>query len=460
MVFSSISFLFYFLPLMLIAYYIVPDWLKNGVLLAFSLVFYAWGEPVYIILMLYSIFMNYIFGRLMDDHRTCAKEILIFTVVLNIGILAFFKYSGFLVRNINAIFGLHIPIRTLALPIGISFYTFQALSYIIDLYREKYPAQRKFVTFAAYITMFPQLIAGPIVRYEDVRGELEHKELSLERFGKGAVRFLFGLAKKVLLANLVGSLFDTIHALGTDISTATAWIAAISYTFQIYFDFSGYSDMAIGLGEMLGISFQENFNYPYAAGSVTEFWRRWHISLGTWFREYVYIPLGGNRVPMWKHIRNILIVWLLTGLWHGASWNFVLWGLYYGVLLLWEKYVWCHVKSPKVINRLFTLLAVVFGWVIFTADSVPQIASSAMRLLGIGGNGLVDAAARYYFSTNWRLLLIEGVCCMPIVRMIYQKLCKTLPGRIVLGVILAALFAACIAYLVTQNYNPFLYFQF
>jgi alginate O-acetyltransferase complex protein AlgI len=380
--------------------------------------------------------------------------------VLNIGILAFFKYSGFLVRNINAIFGLHIPIRTLALPIGISFYTFQALSYIIDLYREKYPAQRKFVTFAAYITMFPQLIAGPIVRYEDVRGELEHKELSLERFGKGAVRFLFGLAKKVLLANLVGSLFDTIHALGTDISTATAWIAAISYTFQIYFDFSGYSDMAIGLGEMLGFSFQENFNYPYAAGSVTEFWRRWHISLGTWFREYVYIPLGGNRVPMWKHIRNILIVWLLTGLWHGASWNFVLWGLYYGVLLLWEKYVWCHVKSPKVINRLFTLLAVVFGWVIFTADSVPQIASSAMRLLGIGGNGLVDAAARYYFSTNWRLLLIEGVCCMPIVRMIYQKLCKTLPGRIVLGVILAALFAACIAYLVTQNYNPFLYFQF
>jgi alginate O-acetyltransferase complex protein AlgI len=275
------------------------------------------------------------------------------------------------------------------------------------------------------------------------------------------VRFLFGLAKKVLLANLIGSLFDTLHAFGTEVSTATAWIAAVSYTFQIYFDFSGYSDMAIGLGEMLGFSFQENFNEPYAAGSVTEFWRRWHISLGTWFREYVYIPLGGNRVSVWKHIRNILIVWMLTGLWHGASWNFVLWGLYYGLLLLWEKYVWCHVKgSPKIFNHLCTLLAVVFGWVIFTADSVSQIVSYGMILLGIRGNGLVDTTAKYYFGTNWRLLLIECVCCMPIVRVIYQKLCKTLPGKVLLGVILIALFAACIADLVTQNYNPFLYFQF
>lgn len=461
MVFSSIAFLFGFLPLMLLVYYITPDQFKNTVLLLFSLVFYAWGEPVYIILMLYSMLANYFFGRMMEEHRAYEKEILIFTVALNIAILGFFKYYGFLLENINRFFSVNIPVHALPLPIGISFYTFQALSYIIDLYWKKYPAQKNFITFAAYIAMFPQLIAGPIIRYEDVKRELEVRTLSLERFGRGAIRFVFGLAKKVLLANMAGSLFDTLHAMGTDVSAATAWLAAIAYTFQIYFDFSGYSDMAVGLGDMLGFSFLDNFNYPYAACSVTDFWRRWHISLGTWFREYVYIPLGGNRVPVWKHIRNILIVWLLTGLWHGASWNFILWGLYYGVLLLWEKYVWCHAsRCPKPVSRLFTLLAIVFGWVIFTADSVSQIGSYVMIMVGAGGKRLLDITACYYFSTNWKLLLIECVCCLPVMRGIYMKLCKSVQGKVVLGVWLLLLFLACIAYLVTQNYNPFLYFQF
>ena len=312
--------------------------------------------------------------------------------------------------------------------------------------------------------MFPQLIAGPIVRYEDIDSQLGARTLSLERFGKGAVRFIIGLGKKVLLANLCGSVFDGVHASGADISTLSAWCGALSYTFQIYFDFSGYSDMAIGLGQMLGFDFLENFNYPYAAESVTDFWRRWHISLGTWFREYVYIPLGGNRVRVWKHIRNILIVWLLTGLWHGASWNFVLWGLYYGILLILEKYVFLKWKMPKLVRRIFTLLFVIVGWVIFSSANVPEILVTLRAMFGFAENGFVDRTALYTLKTNAVLLILAAFFSLPLLKKPLEKLQKSgaaglmyyLPALIVL----VAVLIVSIAFLVTENYNPFLYFRF
>ena len=460
MVFSSVTFLFLFLPVSLILYYIVPQKLKNFVLLLCSLVFYAWGEPIYVLLMIYSILLNYVSGLLMANHPKYKKQVLVFTIILNLFIIGFFKYYGFLMENFNALTGLNIPIRKLALPIGISFYTFQALSYDIDLYRGKFPVQKNFVAFAAYITMFPQLIAGPIVRYEDVAKQMMKRKLSLSRFGKGALRFIFGLSKKVLLANVVGALFDTIHASGTDLSVVTAWIGALAYTFQIYFDFSGYSDMAIGLGEMLGFSFMENFDYPYAADSVTDFWRRWHISLSTWFREYVYIPLGGNRVNVIRHIRNILIVWFLTGLWHGASWNFILWGLYYGLLLLFEKYVWSRIPMPRFINRILTLLLVIIGWVIFSSDTLPQILSTLGAMFGKAPLGFFDSNARYYLSTNWVLLVVCVFCALPGVRLIYKSLKQDTLGRVILWILAAVLLTACTAFMVSQSYNPFLYFRF
>ena len=396
----------------------------------------------------------------MANHPKYKKQVLVFTIILNLFIIGFFKYYGFLMENFNALTGLNIPIRKLALPIGISFYTFQALSYDIDLYRGKFPVQKYFVAFAAYITMFPQLIAGPIVRYEDVAKQMMKRKLSLSRFGKGALRFIFGLSKKVLLANVVGALFDTIHASGTGLSVVTAWIGALAYTFQIYFDFSGYSDMAIGLGEMLGFSFMENFDYPYAADSVTDFWRRWHISLSTWFREYVYIPLGGNRVNVIRHIRNILIVWFLTGLWHGASWNFILWGLYYGLLLLFEKYVWSRIPMPRFINRILTLLLVIIGWVIFSSDTLPQILSTLGAMFGKAPLGFFDSNARYYLSTNWVLLVVCVFCALPGVRLIYKSLKQDTLGRVILWILAAVLLTVCTAFMVSQSYNPFLYFRF
>ena len=459
MVFSSVTFLFVFLPLTLLLYYIVPKKGRNLVLLLMSLVFYAWGEPVYVVLMLYSILLNYSMGRLMDGTRY-KKSVLVFTVILNLFILGFFKYYGFVMENVNALTGLDLPIRKISLPIGISFYTFQALSYIIDLYRGKFRAQKNLISFACYITMFPQLIAGPIVRYESIERQLSVRKVSLERFGFGAMRFIFGLAKKVLLANLIGGLFDTVHAAGADVSTVTAWLGALAYTFQIYFDFSGYSDMAIGLGHMLGFSFMENFNDPYAASSVTDFWRRWHISLGTWFREYVYIPLGGNRVSVPKHIRNILVVWALTGLWHGASWNFVLWGLYYGLLLLFEKYVWLKLPVPKWITRILTFFLVIIGWVIFSADSLSGIGTSLSAMAGFASRGLVDSDALYYLRTNSVLFFAEILFCLPVVRKLHAGLMRHSYTQALVYVFALVLLVVCTAFLVTQNYNPFLYFRF
>ena len=462
MIFSSLTFLLIFLPITLLLYYIVPKKAKNFILLLCSLIFYAWGEPVYILLMLYSIFLNYICGRMMEKHESARKQILIFGIILNLFLLGFFKYAGFLTESANRLLeplGVSIPLREIALPIGISFYTFQALSYLIDLYRGKFPAQKGLISFALYITMFPQLIAGPIVRYESIAEELSNRELSMEKFGRGAVIFIEGLAMKVLLANQIGVIADELRAMSGTLSTTSAWLSTLAYFFQIYFDFAGYSTMAIGLGHMLGFTFCKNFDHPYLSTSVTDFWRRWHMSLGTWFREYVYIPLGGNRVSVAKHIRNILVVWILTGLWHGAAWNFVLWGLYYGLLLLFEKYVFSRIKIPKAIGWVYTTILVLIGWVLFSSENLPQCISILGAMFG-AGTGLWDKTAMYYLTTGGFILLICALCSTPLLGLLKDKLLRRLPGRIVVGVIYVGLFALSLLFLVVQNYNPFLYFRF
>ena len=376
MVFSSLVFLFTFLPITLIVYYVVPWKIKNIVLLIASLIFYAWGEPVYIILMLLSITFNYFMGRDIDfnhEQPVKRKRSLILAVVVNLFILGFFKYYIFFVQTINNIFSINIPYRELALPIGISFYTFQTLSYIIDVYMGKVEVQKNILNFGLYVSLFPQLIAGPIIKYIDVANQIEHRKLSLDYFGSGTMYFIRGLAKKVLLANNIGLLHTTIVGMEFGkISVLTAWLGAIAYTLQIYFDFGGYSDMAIGLGRMLGFNFMKNFDYPYISQSITEFWHRWHISLSTWFKEYVYIPLGGNKVSVPRHILNILIVWFLTGLWHGASWNFVVWGLYYGILLLIEKYFLKKYieKMPGILQHIYLMIIVIIGWVFFFSPNM------------------------------------------------------------------------------------------
>lgn len=460
MVFSGVVFLYAFLPITLILYYLVPKKARNLVLLITSLVFYSWGEPIYIILMLYSILFNYAMGILMDRNKKARKEVLVFTILINLFLLGFFKYAGFLVTSVNSLFGTNIPVRELPLPIGISFYTFQALSYNIDLYRKKFPVQRNFIHFATYITMFPQLIAGPIVRYEEIEKELSERKFSLSTFGVGVVRFVFGLAKKVLLSNLIGSLFDTVFATGNTLTTLSAFLGSLAYMLQIYFDFSGYSDMAIGLGAMLGFTFSENFDDPYAAVSVTDFWRKWHISLGTWFREYVYIPLGGNRVSVLKHMRNVLIVWFLTGLWHGANWNFILWGLYYGILLILEKYIFLKLPLPKFLTRLATLVLVFLGWIFFAHESFAEIAMTFRSIFGNAPGGLTDEHSLYLLFSYLPLLLIGIFFCMPFIKRLIGKWLSHKVARIFVYIFVFVLLFVCTAFLVTENYNPFLYFRF
>ena len=468
MVFSSIVFLFTFLPVVLAVYFLVPRKLKNLVLLLGSLVFYAWGEPVYIFLMIFSIIFNYICGldiaRNLNDPQK-AKRSLIFNVAVNLLILGFFKYEGFLLDSINAVLPVDIPYRALSLPIGISFYTFQILSYIIDVYRGEVEVQKNILNFAVYVTMFPQLIAGPIVQYSDIDRQLQEREESWDKFGEGVLYFIRGLSKKALLANAIGLVFDEVFALRTgQISTISAWLGCAAYTFQIYFDFSGYSDMAIGLGKMFGFEFKMNFFYPYTSKSITEFWRRWHISLGTWFREYVYIPLGGNRVTKMKHIRNIMIVWMLTGLWHGAAWNFVAWGLYYGILLLIEKYLLSPFleKLPAIVRHIYSMILVMVGWVFFFSESLGGAVTYLKLMIGMGGNGFIDREAFYLLKTNMVLWVIVIIASMSVghkryVRLIYNEG----KPRIVLNcAVYAVLFLLCVAYLVTESYNPFLYFRF
>ena len=468
MVFSSIIFMFTFLPISLLLYYIIPKSMKNLSLLLISLIFYAWGEPVYVILMMFTILFDYIMAIFIERSRNNelkCKIIFIFTILVNILILCFFKYYGFLIDNINSIFNLSIQYKQLPLPVGISFYTFQTLSYIVDVYLGKVNVQRNITSFALYVTMFPQLVAGPIVQYSDIDYQLDNRKESLNKFGYGVERFLRGLAKKVLLANNIGIIWTTIQSMDINsISVLTSWIGIIAYTFQIYFDFSGYSDMAIGLGKMFGFDFIENFNYPYISKSVTEFWRRWHISLGTWFREYIYIPLGGNRTTTLKHIRNLFVVWLLTGLWHGASWNFVVWGLYYGFILLMEKMVLNKllIKLPNFIKHIYTMILVMVGWVFFGSETLGIAIDYIKVMFGIGKNPFIDSTALYYLYTNIKLFIILGLCSTPIIGIIFNNIIKKgkKTGIVIAVIINILIIVLSTAYLVNETYNPFLYFRF
>lgn len=468
MLFSSIVFLFTFLPAVMILYYLLPVRFRNVILLLASLVFYAWGEPVYLFLMLLSILFNYFSGldiaRNLQDKRA-AKRSLVFNLIINLAVLGFFKYEGFVLDTLNGILPVHISYHALTLPIGISFYTFQILSYIIDVYRGNVKVQTNLPNFALYVTMFPQLIAGPIVQYADVDEQLASREVSRTKFGEGSMYFIRGLAKKVLLANTSGMIFTEVSGLAKgNIAVMTAWLGAFAYMFQIYFDFSGYSDMAIGLGKMFGFEFNMNFNYPYVSKSITEFWRRWHISLSSWFRDYVYIPLGGNRVSKIKHIRNLLIVWFLTGLWHGAAWNFVAWGLYYGVILIIEKYLLSPVldRLPDVVRHIYSIVLVVIGWVLFFSSSFGQAADYIRVMFGAGAHGFADRESMYLLTSNLILWLILIFGSTPLVHFRYEHMLRSKKWNttIINSVVYAALFIVCIAYLVTETYNPFLYFRF
>lgn len=460
MVFSSIFFIFCFLPVFMLIYYLLPGKSRNIALVLGSLIFYAWGEPVYVILMLFSSVFNYYMAMELDNSEDSSRKgNLIFTIIVNLVILVFFKYFGFLLDSVGNVIGVTIPHPELSLPIGLSFYTFKNLSYIFDVYKGKIAAQHNFLTFAVYSTMFPHMAAGPIVRYADIETQLERRSLSITKFGIGAELFIKGLAKKVLLAdNLAGVFADA--ASGGSMSVLTAWIGIFAYTMQIYFDFSGYSDMAIGLGKMLGFDFQKNFDYPYISTSVSEFWRRWHISLGSWFRDYIYIPLGGNRVSTVKHIRNILIVWALTGLWHGASWNFVFWGLYYGLFLLLEKYVLCRIlpKLPPFVCQIYTMLAIMIGWVFFSQTSFSSLTGYLGALFGIGASGFADATALYTLRSGLILFIISILACRPGLYLRFKYLLRKRPrAAIAVNFVLLAL---SIAFMVYNSYTPFLYLKF
>lgn len=464
MVFSDSVFLFMFLPLTLAVYYAVPFAFKNTVLFLTGLLFYAWGEPVYVLIMLLSTAIDYCAGRLMDrfdSNKNIRKATLLVSVVMNLSLLGIFKYGSFFIGSVNGIFGSAIPDPGLPLPIGISFFTFQSMSYTIDLYRRNIKVQKNFIDFAAFVTMFPQIVAGPIVRYEDVSAQLACRRIDLSSMSDGITRFVCGMCKKVLIANSIGALWTDVKAQDyASMPAATAWLGIAAFTLQIYFDFSGYSDMAIGLGKMLGFDFPENFRYPYNSKSIAEFWRRWHITLGDWFKSYVYFPLGGSRGSTAATIRNTLIVWLLTGLWHGASWNFILWGLYYGVLIILEKFVFRRLleRTPSALRHILTMFAVVFGWVIFEITSPASELEFVKAMLGFGGS----------FANSFTLNALHNyavtfIAAIAISTGIPPKMCKKLPEKRADTLSLvgeAAGMTACIACLVDSGYNPFLYFNF
>lgn len=466
MVFSSTIFLCVYLPLVLLGYYICPKKGRNLFLLIASLVFYAWGEPKYVFLMIFSILVNYIFGRLMDKNRGRQKRmklLLVLSVVIDIGLLSVFKYTDFIITNVNAIFGANFDLLNIALPIGISFYTFQAMSYTIDVYRNDVRVQKNLIDFGMYITMFPQLIAGPIVRYADVQDQLAERSVTTADFSEGIMRFVVGLGKKVLLANQMGAVWSEIYALGGDVSALMAWTGAIAYTFQIYFDFSGYSDMAIGLGRMFGFKFPENFRYPYQSVSITDFWRRWHITLSTWFKEYLYIPLGGNRYGLARQALNLLIVWSLTGFWHGAGWNFVMWGLYYFVILFIEKLFLLKAldKLPKLFRHVYALLLIVIGWVIFASDDV----SVLLPYLGsmFGANGAIGGMDVYTLLTKAALLVICCIASTELPKRLFLSATGAMNEKAaftIKSVMTIALLALSMILLIGDSYNPFLYFRF
>ena len=464
MVFSSLTFLFIFLPVTLLGYRLLPKKLRIGFLLLASLLFYAWGEPLYVFLMIGSILVNWGIGFKVTGDAPHRKAWLVLSVALNLLLLLIFKYTGLLWDTVKGLFPAPLSEKAVAirLPIGISFFTFQIMSYVIDVYRGKAKAQRSPVLFGAYVSMFPQLIAGPIVRYVDIEAQLDDPDLSLSGFAQGVGLFVVGLGKKVLLANGVAVLWRELAAMPGETGVLGAWVGLVAYTFQIYFDFSGYSDMACGLGRMLGFRFVENFHYPYIAESVTDFWRRWHISLSTWFREYVYIPLGGNRRGLKRQILNLLIVWTLTGLWHGASWNFLLWGLYYGVLLILEKLFLGRVlqKLPRFLRRLLTFLIAALGWGIFYFTDFAALGTFFGSLVGVGNPGLVTARSWAWVLGYAPLLLVCAVASTPLGAELDRRLSEKKVWswvRLLLG---AGLFLLCLGALASQSYNPFIYFRF
>ncbi len=467
MVFSSLTFLYLFLPVVLGLYYLFPKKGKNIILLLSGLFFYAWGEPFYIIIMLLSIAIDYTAGRLMDrfsGDRRKQTLCLIVSLVMNLSLLAVFKYSSFIVTSINDIFGLSLFDPQLPLPIGISFYTFQSMSYTIDLYMGNIKVQKNLISFTTYVTLFPQIVAGPIVRYEDVQNEIDDRLITMEMVADGIAIFVKGLAKKVLLANNIGMLWTQVKGMEfSSISVLTAWLGILAFTFQIYFDFSGYSDMAVGMGKMLGFHFPQNFNFPYIARSISDFWRRWHITLSSWFRSYVYIPLGGNRCGKLKQLRNLLVVWFLTGLWHGASWNFIVWGLYFGFLIIGERFVWGKFleKLPKAVQVLYTFLLVVIGWVFFDVNGL----GGAMGYLGAMfrfGGALSDPMAIYLLKSYAVIFIVCIFASTPIFGHLVQKVQKRWPVVVAVAtpIVVLVLMIVCTAYLVDATYNPFLYFRF
>ena len=462
MLFSSIPFAFYFLPAVLVLYFAVPFRFKNAVLLTFSLFFYGWGEPVYLLLMMASIVAGWIFGLLIGKYRGTPKArlFLIASLVTSLGLLGWFKYADFAVENLNAL-GLQLTLPGIALPIGISFYTFQILSYTIDVYRGNVASQKNIVDFGAYVSMFPQLIAGPIVRYADVARQLKSRTHSVKKASLGVRRFVIGLAKKVLIANQLGQLVE-LYRSTTQPSVLFVWMYAAAFALQIYFDFSGYSDMAIGLGHIFGFDLLENFNYPFISRSISEFWRRWHMSLGGWFRDYVYIPLGGNRVKPLRYVFNVLVVWALTGLWHGAAWNFVLWGLLFAVLLTVEKFLVgkAMAKMPGWLVRVPVLAILLMSFVLFNASSLAQALSDVGGMFGLGGLPLVSTASLYYLRSYGLLLLFAAVGATPLVSRTAKKLESRTVTAILEPVVLCALLLAVTAFLVGGSFNPFLYFRF
>ncbi len=460
MLFSSLTFLYYFLPVTLILYFIAPKKLKNSVLLLASLFFYAWGEPTYIFLMLGTIILGYVTGLIIEKHRTdkIGTIATVITVALDLLALGYFKYANFFVENFSLATGISVPFLSIALPIGISFYTFQILSYTIDVKRGTVSAQRNIINLATYISLFPQLIAGPIVRYSDIETQLDERSITFDKAALGIRRFILGLSKKIILANSLGELCDSFTSSGGQ-SVIFWWVFALCYLLQIYFDFSGYSDMAIGLGRILGFEFMENFNYPLISSSITDFWRRWHISLGSWFRDYVYIPLGGNRVKQSRHLVNIFVVWLLTGFWHGAEWNFIIWGLFFGILLTIEKfYLLDHLKKHKFIRHIYVLFFVLISFVIFSGNNMGDTISRLGGMFGAGGLPMVSDELFYAIKNYGLLIVISVIFATPLPRILGAKSKRIVPALEI--PVLLILLIICTAYLADGSFNPFLYFRF
>ncbi len=471
MIFSSLIFLFIFLPIVLTIYYLSPKNIKNSVLLMASLLFYAWGEGIYLLIMIISILFNYLFGIMIYKYNKIKKTTLIISIIFNIGMLAVFKYSGFFVYNLNNLLNINIPIPNIRLPLGISFFTFQAISYVIDVYRNDTKVQKKIFDLSLYISLFPQLVAGPIVRYQTVADQITKREHSIEKFGEGVNRFIIGMFKKVIIANTLGLVADYVFLENPkEIAVMTAWLGIICYSLQIFFDFSGYSDMAIGIGKMFGFDFLENFNYPYIANSASEFWRRWHISLGSWFRDYVYIPLGGSRKGKVRTYINLAIVWFLTGFWHGASWNFIAWGMYFGILIAIEK----AFLEEKVLKKVFTpvshiylILVVIGGWVLFRSENIWYAYDFVKTMFGINNTPLYDASTFTYINDNWYIIVTAMILSTPLLKNVKDKILskndKILNNNFVYctkSIVLSLIVILVVMNLVNSTYNPFLYFRF